>query len=362
MMRFAVLFALLCLALSASAQSAREARERLLSAADQLEAAEDAGDRVAALTRAVRAYDGGLASLRSELRRLTLREREIVRTLAAEDADISTLLALMQSATLQAEKQTLLHPGTAVETIRAGTLASVLVPALYARAAELEDRLRELEEVRAVISGSEATLNDGLSSVQEARVALADALMARTDLPPRLATNAAAMEALINSSDTLQGLADSLFSENLSASGGEPPIWIAPVAGHVLPSNDDPTGVSGWAVATEPRALVTAPVDASVRFSGEFQDQGIVTILEADQGYLVLFAGLSASFVKLGQVLAAGAPLGFAGTGPTATQDKLNADQGRSSLFRGKTLYIEVRQEGAPVDPATVLTLEQEQG
>lgn len=362
MRRIAYLVGFLLAAAGVHAQSADTSRERLLSAADQLDLAENAGDRVTALTEAVRAYEAGLSALRAELRRLTLREREISDSLAAEDADISTLLALMQNATLQAETQSLLHPGSAVDTIRAGTLASALLPALYARAADLEDRLLELEEVRKIIADGEATLSDGLDGVREARIALGDALAARSDLPPRLATNEAAMQALINSADTLHGLADSLLSESAAnASSGET-VWVPPVAGRVLPALRDPTGRPGWAVATEPRAVVTAPADASVRFSGEFHGHGTVTILEVDGGYLILFAGLSASFVELGQVVAAGAPIGFAGPDGKVAQDNLNAGLGESSLISDETLYIEVRQEGAPVDPATVLTLEQEQG
>ncbi len=362
MKSLAFLIGLLVFVWCAHAQSGEDAREKLLSAADQLALAENAGDRVRALTSAVRAYEAGLSSIRSELRRLTLRERELSERLSAEDADISTLLALMQNATSQAETQSLLHPGSAVDTIRAGTLASVLVPTLYARAGELEDSILELEAVRRVIAEAETTLSEGLEGVRKARVALGDALTARADLPPRLATNDAAMEALLNSADTLHGLADSLFSENSASGPEENPVWLSPVAGRVLTPLGDPIGRPGWRVSTAPRALITAPANASVRFSGDFPGHGTVAILEADGGYLILFAGLSASFVTLGQVLEVGAPLGFAGPSDTGAQDKLNANQRESSLLSDETLYIEVRQEGAPVDPATVLTLEQEQG
>lgn len=362
MIRLALSLALVALATAVGAQSAGDARERLLSAADQLEAAEGAGDRIEALTGAVRAYEAGLSVLRADLRQLTLRERELTQALADEDADIASLLALMQNASFQVESQSLLHPGSATDTIRAGTLAALLVPTLYARAADLEERLLELEEIRVVVAGAETLLGEGLQGVREARIALADALAARTDLPPRLATNEAAMEALINSADTLHGLADSLLSERAAAGGEAPRTWLPPVAGRVLSALRDPLGRPGWAVATEPRALVTAPADASVRFSGEFHGHGTVTILEVTGGHLILFAGLSTSFVRLGQVLEAGAPVGFAGAGQMAAQDKLNANRAESSLISEETLYIEVRKEGAPVDPATVLTLEQEQG
>ncbi len=362
MIRVAFLILFLLLSWMAPAQQTLDARERLLAAAGLLEAAESAGDRVAALTDAIRAYEAGLAAMRGELRALTLQERTVAVRLSGEDADLSTLLAMMQNATQQTETQSLLHPGSAVDTIRAGTLASVLVPALYARAADLEDALRELEDLRAIIETAETGLAEGRAGVQKARVALAEALAARTGLPPRLATNEAAMEALVNSADTLSGLADSLLSARDGGSDFSQSRWEMPVAGQILA----PFGTSGerpgWVVATEPEALVVSPTAVTVRFSGEIPEYGTVTILEADAGRLMVFAGLSNSFVTLGQVLDAGEPVGFAGKGQLAAQDKLNASGGESSLISDKTLYIEFRQGGAPVDPATVLKLEQEQG
>lgn len=356
----ALLSILFCFSTSVSADPTIEARERLLAAAGLLEASQNAGDRVSALTDAVLAYETGLSALRSEVRRLTLRERDLTTALADEDGDITTLLAMMQNATAQAETQSLLHPGSAVDTIRAGSLARVLVPALYDNAAQLEAQLVELTEVRVLIEGAERTLSDGLSGVQAARTALGQALTDREDLPPRLATNDAAMEALVNSADTISGLADILLpgGEQVSA----PTAWRMPVAAAERIGEGATERRPGWTLATEPRALLTSPADVTVRFSGEFPGNGTVVILEGDNRQLALLAGLSTSFVVQGQVLAAGEPVGFAGDGQLAAQDNLNARGAEASLFSDETLYIEIRQGGAPVDPATVLTLEQEQG
>ncbi|MEM9427561.1 MAG: peptidoglycan DD-metalloendopeptidase family protein [Pseudomonadota bacterium] len=357
--------ALLALSLSTAAVTADpalNAREQLVAAAALVEAAESARDRVDALTDAVRAYDAGLSALRTELRRLTLRERALNESLADEDGDVSSLLALMQNATLQAETQSLLHPGSAVDTIRAGALASVLVPSLYARAGTLEAELTELEDVRTVIEAAKGAMSDGLAAVQSARVALADALTNRTDLPPRLATNDAAMVALVNSADTLAGLADSLLSVSNDAELVSMGAWAPPAYGRLLAPFAADSLRPGWALATEPRALLTSPDDVTIRYSGDFPDQGKVVILEGDAGRMMLMAGLSTSFVEIGQVVAAGEPLGFAGPGQLAAQDKLNVNGAESSLLGEETLYIEIRQGGAPVDPATILTLEQEQG
>ncbi len=341
-------------AASAGADSAKDASDALLEAATLLEASETAGDRVEALTQTIRAYEAGLASMRGEVRRLTLRKRELDARLAAEDADLTALLAMMQNATLQAGTETLLHPGSAVETLRAGTLAQSLVPTLSARAAALEDVLLALEETEQVLLGGKAQLTSGLDAVRGARAALADALRDRTELPERLATDQAAMAALVNSAETLASLADALVQGEGQAS--ERRDWLQPVEGA---SGRQEVG-EGWELRVEPAALVTAPDDATVRFSGEIPDRGTVVILEMDGGLLLVLAGLGTSFVHRDQIVAGGDPIGFMPEMVNGAQDNLNAGDGESSLYRDETLYIEVRRGGVPVDPANFLTLEQE--
>ena len=137
----------LAMAGSATAEGLADAASKaLLRAATLLEQSESAGDRIAALTDTIRAYETGLQAMRAEVRRLTLKQRALQERLAAEDADTAALLALMQNATRQTRAQTILHPGSAPESIRAGTLARSMVPALLERAAELESLLNELGE------------------------------------------------------------------------------------------------------------------------------------------------------------------------------------------------------------------------
>ncbi|MEM7719421.1 MAG: peptidoglycan DD-metalloendopeptidase family protein [Pseudomonadota bacterium] len=362
-MKLALLTCLgLCLAASSLADTASEARQRLLAAAGILEAAETARDRVDALTDAIQAYEVGLAAMRAELRRLTLQERELLADLADEDGAIGNLLALMQNATEQTETQSLLHPGSAVDTIRAGNLASLLIPSLQARAERLQSQLATLDEVQAVLKTAEASMAEGLAGVEQARAALGAALTERTDLPPRLATNIAAMTALVNSAETLSVLADSLLSEDRRSDAPSDAAWVLPLTGRILTGFSEKSGHPGWSVSTFPRALLASPRDATIRFSGGFPGRGDVIILEADGPTLVVLAGLSTRFVEVGQVVAAGDPLGLVGRGQSAAQDNLNVSGGDVSLNSNVTLYIEIRQDGAPVDPGTLLTLKQEQG
>ncbi|MEO1556950.1 MAG: peptidase M23, partial [Pseudomonadota bacterium] len=103
MRRLAVLF--LCFwAPHASAQDiagdlARAAGDLLEAASVQLQEADSARDRVRALTQTVQAYEAGLSAMRSGLRRAAIREAQLRAQLESRDAEISQLLAVLQTIT-----------------------------------------------------------------------------------------------------------------------------------------------------------------------------------------------------------------------------------------------------------------------
>ena len=368
MMRAAIIMAAMLLGAPATSESgrdlARDASVMLLAAGDRLAAAESASDRIAALSETVRAYETGLSAMRTGLRHAELRERELSEKLNGEDRDIASLLALLQSASNHTESRVMLHPGSSADTIRAGTLASMLIPSLHQRAALIEDDLVELADLTEVQRAGHALLEDSLAGIRDARLALARAVSNRTDLPERVATDDAAMQALLNSAETLSAFADNLLNESVATSARPGKPWPLPVRGELLRGFNEPdtTGQRrpGWVIATEAQALVTAPSDATVRFSGEIPGEGLVTILEPHGGALMILAGLGQSFVQRDQIVARNEPIGFMGRNNPPTQENLNDNQDESSLLRAETLYMEIRQGRAPVDPADLLTLVQE--
>lgn len=339
---------------------ALEAADMLAAAAIQLDAAQDASDRIGALTATVRAYESGLAAMREGLRQASLQERTLAEQLSSEDRDLGQLFALLQLVSRQTGTEVLVHPGNAADTIRAGGLTASLIPALQESASELATDLDDLKTVIALQVAGSASLEAGLEDVRRARVALSDALSHRTDLPQALATDQAAMQALINSAETLAGFADSLIPDGPSVALNDRG-WVSPVKGQVLRryNEADAAGVRrpGLVIATEAEALVTAPLDATVRFSGEVPGQGKVTILEPEAGALVILAGMETSFVQLGEIVSAKAPIGLMGGKQTSTQENLNESLQESSQLGAETLYMEVRQGRAPVDPAAFLRL-----
>ena len=129
-----------------------------------------------------------------------------------------------------------------------------------------------------------------------------------------------------------------------------------PVAGQVIrrAGEADAAGVRrpGWLVATAPRALVTTPWPATIRYLGPLLDYGQVAVLEPGEGYFLVLAGLGEVYGEIGEVLPKGAPVGLMG-GEAATTDQgfLIAGTQGGGVDPTETLYIELRRNGEPLDP-----------
>ncbi len=374
-MRGAALLFALALALGPAAstaqtdptQSARAAMDELQEASAALEAAEGARDRVAALTQTVQAYEKGLAALREGLRQATIRESAIHGVFSAESERLAQLLGVLQSIEAAPESHLLLHPSGPLGTVRSGMILSDVTPALSQEAAQLRRALQEVAMLRALQETAVSTLEEGLQGVQTARTELSKALANRTDLPRRFVADQAAMENLINSSDTLESFASGLMSttvEETSVSIAQPDFSEAqgalemPVLGRVIRRFEeaDAAGVRrpGWVVATRPLTLVTTPWPATIRYLGPLLDYGEVAILEPGEGYLLVLSGLGQVFGEVGEVLPRGAPVGLMG-GALMSEDQaflMSSAQGGGAQAT-ESLYIELRRNGTPLDPST---------
>lgn len=346
--------------------SARAAIEALQAAGDALAQAEGARDRVAALTETVRAYEAGLAALREGLRHATIRERAIEGAFAAESDRLSRLLGVLQTIEAAPETNLLLHPGGPLGTVRSGMIVAQVTPALAAEAADLKNQLQEIATLRSLQEAAVGTLEEGLKGVQRARTELSKAIANRTDLPNRLVTDPVAMENLLNSADTLESFAGGLLSAALV--DGSVPVETAdfsrakgaldmPVLGRVIrrAGEADAAGVRrpGWVVATRPLTLVTTPWPATIRYLGPLLDYGEVAVLEPGEGYFLVLAGLGRLFGEVGEVLPKGAPIGLMGGAAVAPDQAFlmsTAEGGGAEAT--ETLYIELRRNGEPLDPA----------
>jgi len=101
----------------------------------------------------------------------------------------------------------------------------------------------------------------------------------------------------------------------------------------------------GLSLATRPRAIVSAPSDGYIAFSGPWRSYGQLLIVNAGGGYYVVLAGMQHIDVAVGQFVLAGEPVGVMGDGTakTAAAVAIGATQ--------PVLYVEFRKDGAAIDP-----------
>jgi septal ring factor EnvC (AmiA/AmiB activator) len=215
--------------------------------------------------------------------------------------------------------------------------------------------------LRAVQEAGLTQLSDGLAGVQAARSDLSQAIADRRTLPPPIALDADAMQAILQSALSLDEFAAFLREQpqragrparlraargTLAASG--PRHGAAPVRGG---RRGRRRAARGWCWRPASNALVTTPWPASVRYAGPLLDYGNVIILEPESGLSVDRGGLATVFVQAGDLLT-GAHLGLM-PGPATTGEELilPESQGGGAIL-SETLYLELRQAGRTVDPS----------
>src|SRR5690606_17130200 len=122
-----------------------------------------------------------------------------------------------------------------------------------------------------------------------------------------------------------------------------------PVAGRILHRFGSPDEIgsrrSGDTLQTQSGAIVTAPSDGTVLYSGPFRSYGNLLILDVGDGYHVVMAGLGRLNVHPGQTVLAGEPVG-------SMEEVQLASASSNDATGSPKLYVEFRKDGKPIDPA----------
>ena len=344
------------------AAGARAAAERLARAGEMMESAESARNRVKALSETVHAYEDGLQAMREGLRRAAIREQTLSRELQSREDEIAQFLGVLMGMGSAPAPVLMLHPAGPVGTARSGMIVADVAPALDDRAENLRHTLEEVSVLRALQQSAADKLHEGLTGAQKARTALSQAIADRTDLPRRFSEDPVKTALLIASTETLEGFASGLSQIAVDEAAGSLPgiedrkgALPLPVQGSILrrAGEADAAGITrpGIVMATRPRALVTTPAAATVRYRGPLLDYGNVIILEPQAGILLVLAGLDVVYGETGQVLPGGSPVGLMG-GAAGADDVLQTDiSAETGARQTETLYVEFRRDNTPVDP-----------
>ncbi|WP_316015497.1 murein hydrolase activator EnvC family protein [Roseobacter sp. HKCCA0434] len=325
-------------------------------------------DRLAALAEVVQGYEIGLVAQREVERDLARRAGVLRAEVERENARIARLLAGLQRAALAPAPLLMLHPQGPEGAARASQVMAGLVPRLQAEAEGVRTLMAELDALAREQARSAESLRDGLAGVEAARAELHAALDGRTLTPP---PDPALVARLRADATSLQDFARMLArqgggsgqDEGFADQRGRLPL---PAPGRVVRAFGEAGGDGivrpGIVLAVDGVRQVIAPAAGTLRYGGAFLDYGHIVVLEPENGWLMVIGGLDEVQRAAGEVLLAGEPVG------TLTQTRSGPagfglePQGETGTNRQRTIYVELRRNGVPVDPAPWFTMQPEQG
>ncbi|WP_240609441.1 murein hydrolase activator EnvC family protein [Phenylobacterium deserti] len=249
-----------------------------------------------------------LAQGGDHLARLNLEETQLSADQARNMSRLARLLSVLAQFERDPPPALLVSPQDAKDAVRAAILVKAMTPELQARA-----------EVYAREAG-EMMRQRRLAAVQSEALFMSESRQADAAPEP-------------GDDDPLLG------ADEPEGPSVPPQELLKPVDAQLLRRFGEPVpggGKSnGLAWSAGRNAQVISPSAGRVQYVGAVKGWGVILILRLPGGYHLVLAGLERSSVNVGQSVAPGQPVGWMPDGRHSTSE----------------LYLEVREQGAPVDP-----------
>lgn len=261
---------------------------------------------------------GAWAANTASLERLNLAETELTVDQGVNMHRLARLLSVLEQLSRDPPPALLVSPADAKDAVRAAILVKAITPELAGRAQGYAEGATEVMRQRR------------LAAVQSEALFERDSLAA--DALPTPDTSAD-----LRLRGTLAGD---------PADFAPPPRLLLPASGTIVRSFGEALaggGRSNGVTLTAARgAQAVSPAAGLVQYVGPVKGWDVIVILRLAGGYHLVLAGLERASVQVGQSVAEGQPVGWANDDRRATSE----------------LYLEVREQGSPVDPAKWLVRE----
>ena len=325
-----------------------------------------------------------ITDLEDSISALAIEKNEAEMALRAESANLSDVLAALQSLELSKPPALLVSPEDANKAARAAMLLSDAAPAVEARAARLRAAIERLatladdltreqaayEATNVELSARREVLADLMTQKERERDVAASLVATAQKETARLAVEATSLRELIR---RLERLAHSVTPRIKPPAPREAAPVVArpvipptvkpanptpflpstrfaeargalrpPVAGRLIGRFGDtrPEGgtFEGLRFSARNQAIVTAPFEGQVAVARDWRPIGNLLILDVGDGFHVLLMGVDTMMVGEGQRVAAGEPIARMADG-------------------GADLDLEIRKNGEPVNPTLWLSV-----
>ena len=306
---------------------------------------------------AAQAHEERLDTIEGRLADLTRAEAEKAAALERQWATLTTTLGALERLGRLPPGALIAAPATLTDTIRTNLLLGAAVAALDGKARGLREQLDSLADLRRTIASERTEMAAASTDLAAERRRLDRLLerksaLQRTTLKQRreaeqrvarLAAEAGNLRELMEklATSAAAALAAPAPARSFAATRGTLGL---PVRGRLVglfgQTNESGGRRNGIAIETRAGAWVVTPFDGRVVFAGPFRGYGQLLIIEHGEGYHTILAGVARIDSVLGQWLLAGEPVGVMGPGSNGIP----------------TLYIELRRNGAAINPLPWLT------
>ncbi|MEM7522591.1 MAG: peptidoglycan DD-metalloendopeptidase family protein [Pseudomonadota bacterium] len=359
-------------ALAQGAETPRRAADMLSKAEAALAAARTPRERLAALGRAAQAQEAALRALRFDLSATMEETASLERRMASEERRLAAVLAALPRIVRAPRVALMTHPGGPVAAARAGVALAGFAPALKDEAAEIRTAIETLRDLTNRRRTAREASRASLAALQSARAEIAALLEANrgaAETPaPLVAKLAEEGAALAQNAADIAALSRGLARQRSAAAAGPSfsaakGALVPPVEGEVTRNFGEDGAVAryeGVEITAPAYAEVYAPWRGVIRFASRFGDDGVVVILEPEPDTLLVLSGLGAARHAAGDVVLAGESLGTLAGPASMTEEFLIAAASTVEAYGAETLYMELRKNGAPVDPAAWFAFETE--
>lgn len=326
---------------------------------------EDTRAALVELAASMQSNEKTLSALEERINKLQANKAELAEVLQNDQTAMSKLLLALERIRRVPPQALIARPEAPLKAAQSAMLLGEIIPALNEKANKLKENIARQNAIAEELEQKRAEALERKQNLEAEEIKLSQLAKERENIYKATqkdykvkeieaqqisnrSRNVGELVSKLEDNKRRQQTRDAVKQAVLSS----PPVSMPPAGAARMPIsgiikvryNDlDKFGAKSEGIRIEGRSggLVIAPMAGIIRFAGPFKNYDNMVIIEHENGYHSLVAGLEKVDTLVGQKITAGEPIG-----------KLKSTSGTEK----PTLYYELRYKGGTVDPAKKLT------